>query len=104
MEDFLDLPHQLNFPDNCLCSFLFMGLNIVTKAQLSGEGPRGSFIENVELVLVSCGLSLTVGPADDDTSPTPDPVPSQIPSHCEKQQHEPTTNNESESECLSRDA
>lgn len=60
-----------------------------SKEQLSREEPWGCFADYVEWVLVSCGSSLTVGPADDDTSPTPNPLPSQRPSHCEEQQHKP---------------
>ncbi|XP_077050878.1 uncharacterized protein LOC143701134 [Siphateles boraxobius] len=56
--------------------------------QLSAEGPQEIFANYVEWVLASRGSTLTAGPADDDTSPNP--VPSQIPSHCEELQHEPT--------------
>ncbi|CAM4601283.1 unnamed protein product [Leuciscus chuanchicus] len=41
--------------------------------------------------MVSCESTLTIGPADDDVSPTPNPMPSQIPSHCEELQHKPIT-------------
>ncbi|ROL46073.1 hypothetical protein DPX16_1980 [Anabarilius grahami] len=74
LEKFLDLAHQTTFPDYCLCTFLYVGLNNTTRAQLSGEGPRGSFASYVEWVLASCGSPFTVEVA---ASPTPQPVPSQ---------------------------
>ncbi|ROK16090.1 hypothetical protein DPX16_22708 [Anabarilius grahami] len=71
--------------------FLFAGLNTATKEQLSGEGPRGSFTEYVEWVLVSCDSPLSVDIVDDnDTSPTSYPVPSHQHPDCEDRQHEPT--------------
>ncbi|KAI2644379.1 tRNA (guanine-N(7)-)-methyltransferase [Labeo rohita] len=75
--DFVFLANCTNYPDNCLCSFYFAGLNTTTRAQLSGEGPRESLATYVEWVLVSCNSSLTVDFTDDDTSPTLDPEPSQ---------------------------
>lgn len=69
LEEFLDLEPQTTFPDDCLCTFLRLGLNNATQAQLSGESPRESFADYVEWVLVSCGSSFT---AEDITSPTPD--------------------------------
>lgn len=50
-----------------------------------------SFMDFVEWVLVSCKSLLTIGPIDDDTSPTDYPVPSQNHSDCKDCQHEPTT-------------
>ncbi|ROL54904.1 hypothetical protein DPX16_12773 [Anabarilius grahami] len=87
LEEFLDLAHQTTFPDDCLCTFLHIGLNTTTQAQLSREPPQGSFSVFVEWVLASCGSSFTV---DDVTSPTPNLVPSQNPSVVIKQ-YEPTT-------------
>lgn len=54
LEAFLDLAHQTTFLDDCLCTFLRVGLNTATQAQLSGEPPCGSFADFVEWVLVSC--------------------------------------------------
>lgn len=42
-----------------------------------------------------CGSSLIIRPADDDTSPTSNPVLSQILSHREELQYEPTAENAS---------
>ncbi|ROL53905.1 hypothetical protein DPX16_19591 [Anabarilius grahami] len=95
LEDFLCLVPATTFPDNCLCSFLYAGLNTATKEQQSGEGPRGSFPEYVGWVLVSCGSPLTVDIVDnDDTSPTSFPVPSHKHPDCEDRQHEPTAHRE----------
>ncbi|ROL55365.1 Asc-type amino acid transporter 1 [Anabarilius grahami] len=91
LEEFLDLADQTTFLDDCLCTFLCIGLNTTTRAQLSGEAPRGSFATFVEWVLVSCGSSFT---ANDITSPTPNPVPRQNPSVGIKQ-FEPTADDES---------
>lgn len=52
-KEFLNLAHQATFPDDCLCSFLIAGLNTTTRAQLSGEGPRGSLVEFLSC-LVDC--------------------------------------------------
>ncbi|KAI2656508.1 Repellent protein 1 [Labeo rohita] len=58
-----------------------------------GEGPRESFADYMEWVLVSCRSSLT---AEDDTSPTQDPEPSQpAPRHAEFEP-EPTADDEPE--------
>ncbi|ROL48361.1 hypothetical protein DPX16_20714 [Anabarilius grahami] len=95
LENFLRLVPATTFPDNCLCSFLYAGLNTATKEQLSGEDPRGSFPEYVEWVLVSCGSPLTVDNVyNDDTSPTSYPVPSHQHPDCEDRQHEPTADRE----------
>ncbi|KAL0179089.1 hypothetical protein M9458_024531, partial [Cirrhinus mrigala] len=60
---------------------------------MSGEGPRESFADYMEWVLVSCRSSLT---AEDDTSPTQDPEPSQpAPRHAEFEP-EPTADDEPE--------
>ncbi|KAL0166949.1 hypothetical protein M9458_038793, partial [Cirrhinus mrigala] len=48
----------------------------------------------VEWVLVSCQSSLTVDFADDDTSPTPDPVPSLTSPRSTERQPKPTTDGE----------
>ncbi|KAI2645833.1 Protein transport protein SEC31 [Labeo rohita] len=57
------------------------------------EGPRESFADYMEWVLVSCRSSLT---AEDDTSPTQDPEPSQpAPRHAEFEP-EPTADDEPE--------
>lgn len=83
LEEFLGLAHQTTFPDDCLYTFLRTGLDTTTREQLSREGHRGSFMDYVEWVLVSCGSPLTVFCADaDDTSPTPDPEPSQTSPCC----------------------
>ncbi|KAL0177682.1 hypothetical protein M9458_026576, partial [Cirrhinus mrigala] len=74
-KDFVFLANYTHYPDNCLCSFYFAGLNTTTRVQLSGEGPRESLATYVEWV--SCNSSLTMDFADDDTSPTLDPEPSQ---------------------------
>ncbi|ROL42328.1 hypothetical protein DPX16_8207, partial [Anabarilius grahami] len=102
--EYLDLAHQLSFLDNCLCSFLFVGLNASTKAQLSEEGPRGSFAAYVEWVLASCGSSFTVGFDDNDTSPTPTPVPSQEPPDGEERQRDPTRDREPASTAMQEPA
>ncbi|ROL40753.1 hypothetical protein DPX16_9747 [Anabarilius grahami] len=97
LEDFIHLVPSTSFPHSCLCSFLYAGLNTATKALLSGEGPRGSFMDYVEWVLVSCDSPLTVNIIDDDTSPTNYLVPSQQHPDCEDRQPEPTAGNESHS-------
>ncbi len=78
-EDFLFLSNYTDYIDNCLCSFYQAGLNTSTRAQLSGDGPRESLAAFIEWVLVSCKAKLIVDIADDDTSPTLDPEPSQPP-------------------------
>ncbi len=80
-EDFVFLSNYTHYPDNCLCSFYQAGLNTSTRAQLSGDGPRESLAAFIEWVLVSCKSKLTVDIAGDDTSPTLDPEPSQLPPH-----------------------
>ncbi|KAL0190939.1 hypothetical protein M9458_013637, partial [Cirrhinus mrigala] len=45
-------------------------------------------------VLVSCQSSLTVDFADDDTNPTPDPVPSPTSPRSAEHQPNPTTDGE----------
>ncbi|KAI2663047.1 Repellent protein 1 [Labeo rohita] len=91
--DFVHLVPLTHYPDSSLCTFYRAGLNIATKAQLSGEGPRESFADYMEWVLVSCRSSLTAG---DDTSPTQDPEPSQpAPRHAEFEP-EPTADDEPE--------
>ncbi|KAI2645723.1 Nucleolar protein 9 [Labeo rohita] len=57
-----------------LCSFYRTRLNPTTRAQLSGNGPRESLAAYIEWVLVSSRSSWTT---EDDTSPSPDPEPSQ---------------------------
>jgi len=54
LEEFLSLVPVTNFSDNCLCSFLYAGLNTATREQLSREGPQWSFSHYVEWILVSC--------------------------------------------------
>ncbi|KAL0162268.1 hypothetical protein M9458_041664, partial [Cirrhinus mrigala] len=71
--EFLGLAHRTTFPDDRLSTFLHTGLNSVTRAQF--------FIDYVQWMLVSCGSSLAVEPAN-DTIPTPDPEPSQTPPCC----------------------
>ncbi|KAI2659589.1 Accumulation-associated protein [Labeo rohita] len=91
--DFVHLVPLTHYPDSSLCTFYRAGLNIATKAQLSGEGPQESFADYMEWVLVSCRPSLT---AEDDTSPTQDPEPSQpAPRHAEFEP-EPTADDEPE--------
>ncbi|XP_067296479.1 uncharacterized protein [Pseudorasbora parva] len=87
----MDLAHQTTFPDYCLRSFLFVGLNAATRAQLSGEGPRGGFSSYVEWVLVSCNAPITIV---DAASPTPDPGPSPVPPRDEEWQDVPTADGE----------
>ncbi|KAL0192919.1 hypothetical protein M9458_011215 [Cirrhinus mrigala] len=94
--DFVFLTNYTHFPDNCLCSFYFAGLNTTTRAQLSGDGPRENFAAYVEWVLVSCNSSLTVDFADDDTSPTLDPEPSQQSPQFAEHEPEPTVDGEPE--------
>ncbi|KAL0176624.1 hypothetical protein M9458_028954, partial [Cirrhinus mrigala] len=48
----------------------------------------------IEWVLVSCKSSVTVDFVDDDTSPTPDPVPSPTSPHSAERQPEPTADGE----------
>ncbi|KAI2661132.1 Cell surface glycoprotein 1 [Labeo rohita] len=98
--DFVHLVTLTHYPDSSLCTFYRAGLNIATKAQLSGEGPRESFADYIEWVLVSCRSSLT---AEDDTSPTQDPDPSQpAPRHAEFEP-EPTADDEPEPEPYTSD-
>ncbi|KAI2643001.1 Zinc metalloprotease ZmpB [Labeo rohita] len=96
-KDFVYLAPLTHYPDSSLCTFYRAGLNIATKAQLSGEGPRESITDYIEWVLVSCRSSLT---AEDDTSPTQDPEPSQPASrHAEfepEPEPEPTADDEPE--------
>ncbi len=94
-EDFVFLSNYMHYPDNCLCSFYQAGLNTSIRAQLSGDGPRESLAAFIEWVLVSCKWKLTVDIADDDTSPTLDPEPSQLPPHG-AELPEPTTDGEPE--------
>ncbi len=94
-EDFVFLSNYTHYPDSCLCSFYQAGLNTSTRAQLSGDGPRESFAAFVEWVLVSCKSHLTVDIADNDTSPTRDPEPSQPPPHS-AELFVPTTDREPE--------
>ncbi|KAL0154071.1 hypothetical protein M9458_050624, partial [Cirrhinus mrigala] len=94
--DFVFLTNYTHYPDNCLCSFYFAGLNTTTRAQLSGDGPRESFAAYVEWVLVSCNSSLTVDFADDDTSPTLDPEPGQPSPQFAEHEPEPTVDREPE--------
>lgn len=84
LTQFLNLAHQSNFPNNCVCTFL-VALKALPKAQLSRKGPQGGCTAFLKWVLASCGSSFTV-----DTSPTPNPVPSQEPPDSEEWQHEPT--------------
>ncbi|KAI2657387.1 Opioid growth factor receptor [Labeo rohita] len=75
--DFIHLVPLMHYPDSSLCTFYRAGLNIATKAQLSGEGLRESYER-------------------DDTSPTQDPEPSQpAPRHAEFEP-EPTADAEPE--------
>lgn len=93
LENFLFLASLSSLPDDCLCFFLYAGLNTATKEQWSGEGHRGSFADFVEWELESCGSPLTIRSIDNDASPTPNSSP--LPPCCEEQQHEPTANGES---------
>ncbi|ROI93597.1 hypothetical protein DPX16_5363 [Anabarilius grahami] len=95
--DYLFLALLTTFPIDALCSFLIARLNISTRAQLSGRGPRGSFQEFVEWVLASCGSPLTVGAVDDDASLTHNPVHNQDHPDGEDQQLEPTAGHVSDS-------
>lgn len=47
LEEFLSLAHQTTFPDVCLSTVLHTSLNTATRAQLSREGPQGSFTDYV---------------------------------------------------------
>ncbi len=94
-EDFVFLANYTSYPDSCLCSFYQTGLNTSTRAQLSGDGPRESLAAFIEWVLVSCNSQLTVDIVDDDTSPTRDPEPSQLPPRSAALP-EPTTDREPE--------
>ncbi|KAL0186749.1 hypothetical protein M9458_018419 [Cirrhinus mrigala] len=60
------------------------------------RGPRESLAAFVEWVLVSYQSSLTVDFADDDTSPTPDPEPSQPSPRFTEHEPEPTADREPE--------
>ncbi|XP_050960624.1 proline-rich protein 12 [Labeo rohita] len=91
--DFVYLAPLTHYPDSCLCTFYRAGLNIATKAQLSGDGPRESIADYIEWVLVSCRSLLT---AEDDTSPTQDPEPS-LPAYRHTEfEPEPTADDEPE--------
>ncbi|KAL0150683.1 hypothetical protein M9458_053987 [Cirrhinus mrigala] len=76
--DFVHLVPLTHYPDSCLCTFYRAGLNIATKAQLIAD-----YIES----------SLT---AEDDTSPTQDPEPSQPASRHAEFEPEPTADDEPE--------
>ncbi|XP_051768670.1 histone-lysine N-methyltransferase 2D-like isoform X2 [Ctenopharyngodon idella] len=73
LKEFLILAYLSHFPDDYLCSFLLAGINTSTKAQLSGQGPRGSFKAFLEWLLISCGLPFTVRPV------APAPLPTRCP-------------------------
>lgn len=62
----------MHYPDFSLCDFYLASLNKCTKVHLPGVGPRGSFAEFVEWVLVNCGSAYTIDPTEDDIviSPT----------------------------------
>ncbi|KAI2643957.1 Retrotransposon-like protein 1 [Labeo rohita] len=62
--DFVHLVPLTHYPDSSLCTIYRAGLNNATKALLFGDGPRESFADYIEWVLVSCRSSLT---AEDDT-------------------------------------
>ncbi|KAA0721144.1 hypothetical protein E1301_Tti001846 [Triplophysa tibetana] len=66
--------NHIHYLDDCLCTFYKKGLNNTWMTQLSGDGPRESFAEFVEWVLVSNNSLPTIGLPDEElTSPTPDP-------------------------------
>lgn len=54
------------------------------EARFPGDGPQGTFAEIEEWVLMNCGSSYTICPAEEAvTIPTPDPEPIQPPpTHC----------------------
>ncbi|KAL0173900.1 hypothetical protein M9458_029868, partial [Cirrhinus mrigala] len=90
--NFVFLANLTHYLDSCLYSFYQAGLNTATRAQLS----LGNVLERafVEWVLVSCQSSLTVDFMDDDTSPTPDPVPRPTSPRSTERQPEPTVDGE----------
>ncbi|KAI2644981.1 Titin [Labeo rohita] len=62
--DFVYLAPLTHYPDSCLCTFYRAGLNIATKAQLSGEHPRESIADYIEWVLFEPGPT-----TDDEPEP-----------------------------------
>lgn len=78
MREFLDLTH---YPCHSLCIFYNnTSLNERSRACLPMEGPRGSFAQYMEWVLLSCGSLFTVCPVEKDiASPNSamDPEPCQ---------------------------
>ncbi|KAL0151595.1 hypothetical protein M9458_053112, partial [Cirrhinus mrigala] len=92
-KDFVYLAPLTHYPDSCLCTFYRAGLNITTKAQLSGEGPQESIADYIEWVLVFSRSSLAT---EDETSPTQDPEPSLPASRHAEFEPEPTADDEPE--------
>lgn len=78
MREFLDLACLTRYPDCSLCVFFNTSLNKRSKARLPVDGPRGSFAEYVELVLLRFESPFTIcHTVEDNASPTLDPEPSQ---------------------------
>ncbi len=82
--DFLDLAYLTHYPDDCLCTFYKVSLNL--------NGPRRNFAAYVEWVLVSCNSAFINRPRWQGfhQPPTPDPEPSQASPCCVEHQPEPT--------------
>ncbi len=85
--DFIDLACLTHFPDRSLCVFYITSLSEWCKARLPADGPKENFAACVEWVLENNGLFFS----EDNSSPTPDPEPSQpSPSRCTECSPEPT--------------
>lgn len=72
-----------NYPDRLLCVFYNTSLNERSKARLPRDGPRGSFAQYVEWVLLNCGSHFSICEAEEE-----DPV---RPTHAMDPTLEPTT-------------
>ncbi len=89
--DFLDLACLTHFPDRSLCVFYITSLSEQCKARLPADSPKENFTACVEWVLENNGLFFSVCPVEDNSSPTPEPEPSQPPpSRCTECSPEPT--------------
>ncbi|ROL54991.1 hypothetical protein DPX16_5020 [Anabarilius grahami] len=79
--DFLELACQTHFPNRSLCVFYHSSLSERSRAHLPGSGPWKDFAAFMEWVLVSNNSPFIIGPAEENftTSPTPLPETNQPP-------------------------
>ncbi len=103
--DFIDLACFTHFPDCSLCVFFITSVIEQCKARLPADGPNENFATCVEWVLETNALFFSACTAEENSSPTPDPEPSQpSPSRCTECSPEPTSAAESAGSVqLSRD-